>query len=127
MSQESNGQAPEPQYAQPPAGQPYAPAPGQQYVAVPMGPRTNVLAILSLVFSCLGAIFILPFIGSVAGVVMGHLARKQIPTTGEQGDGLAKAGLIVGYVGFGLLVLGLLAYFGFIFFMLAVAGTSSSY
>lgn len=125
MSQDNESQAPPPQYAQPPVGRPYAPAPGQPYAPVPTGPRTNVLAILSLIFSCLGIVFILPFIGSVAGVVMGHLARRQIPTTGEQGDGLAKAGLIVGYVGLGLLVLGVIAYLGF--FALVIASSSTGY
>ncbi len=43
---------------------------------------------------------ILPFIGSVAGIICGHLAKgrmKREPTLG--GRGLATAGLIVGYLG----------------------------
>ncbi|GHD06003.1 DUF4190 domain-containing protein [Zhihengliuella salsuginis] len=49
---------------------------------------TNTFAILSLIFSF--------FIG-VMGVVFGHLARAQIRRTGEAGDGLALAGLVIGY------------------------------
>lgn len=51
--------------------------------------RTNQLAILSLVFSVLMAL---------PGIVMGHVALSQIRRTGEEGRGLAIAGLIVGYV-----------------------------
>lgn len=124
MSHDNEGQAPPPQYAQPPVGRPYAPAPGQPYAPVPTGPGTNVLAILSLIFSCL-AFVMLPFIGSVAGVVLGHVARRQIPISGEQGDGLAKAGLIVGYIGLGLVVLGIIAWFGI--FAIAIASSSTGY
>lgn len=38
------------------------------------------------------------------GAIMGHIARKQIKQTGEQGDGMALAGIIVGWVGTGLAV-----------------------
>jgi len=66
-------------------------------------PRTNPMAIASLVCSILGCCLML----AVAGVVMGHIARKQIRDSGgrETGDGLALAGLIVGYVWVGLLVI----------------------
>ncbi|MGW4465573.1 DUF4190 domain-containing protein [Micromonospora sp. NPDC004704] len=50
---------------------------------------TNVPAILSLVF----AIIFPP-----AGIVLGHVARRQIRRTGEQGGSLALAGLILSYV-----------------------------
>jgi len=37
--------------------------------------------------------------------VLGHIARKQIRQTGEQGDGMALAGMILGYIGLALTVL----------------------
>jgi hypothetical protein len=52
-------------------------------------PRTNTLAILSLVFA---------FVFWPAGIVLGHLARKEIRATGEGGNGLAVAGLILSYL-----------------------------
>jgi peptidyl-prolyl cis-trans isomerase B (cyclophilin B) len=58
-------------------------------------PRTNVLAILSLVFS-IG--------GSILGVVFGHIALGQIARSGERGHGLAIAGLITGYAGIVLII-----------------------
>jgi hypothetical protein len=81
------GSPPDPAYREPIYGQHYAaPAYGPPYAA---GPPTNTVAILALVF----AFFFPP-----AGIVLGHVARKQIQHTGEAGDGLAVAGLWVGYV-----------------------------
>jgi len=38
------------------------------------------------------------FVFSILGVVFGHIALAQIQRTGEQGRGLAVAGLIIGYI-----------------------------
>ncbi|MFI5833927.1 DUF4190 domain-containing protein [Micromonospora sp. NPDC051300] len=81
---------------QPPYGQ-YGP-PGE-----PPRPRgTNVLAVLSLV---------LAFVFAPAGIVCGHLAKRQIRQTGEEGDQLATWGLILSYV---FTALGLVACCGWI-------------
>ncbi|MET0419260.1 MAG: DUF4190 domain-containing protein [Actinoplanes sp.] len=76
--------------------QPYPGGPGYLPYSPP-GVQTNTLAILALIFA---------FIFPIAGVVLGHLARRQILQTREQGDGLAIAGLWVGYllIGFGVVV-----------------------
>tara|TARA_B100000378_G_scaffold222820_1_gene186372 strand:+ start:941 stop:1333 length:393 start_codon:yes stop_codon:yes gene_type:complete len=94
----------------------YAPA-YPAYPTYPTGPRTNSLAIVSLIAS-ISAFVVLPFLGSLAGVITGHMALSQISRSGEQGRGLALAGLIVGYVGLGLVVLGIIAFalfWGFLF------------
>ena len=72
----------QPAYGQPGYGQPtYAP---QQH----WGPRpTNTMAILALVMA---------FVVAPVGLILGILARKQIARTGEEGSGLALAGIIVG-------------------------------
>jgi hypothetical protein len=49
--------------------------------------------------------FVLAFVVPPGGIVCGHIARSQIRSTGEQGDGLALAGLILGYVFTGAIVL----------------------
>jgi hypothetical protein len=36
---------------------------------------------------------------------MGHIARKQISERGEQGDGMALAGIIIGWITTGIYVL----------------------
>ena len=78
--------APEPAaYGQPPA------AYGQ-----PAAGKTNTLAIVSLVASLIGLV---SGVGFIVGIICGHLALSQIKKTGEEGRGLAIAGLIIGYVG----------------------------
>lgn len=63
-------------------------------------PRTSSLAIVSLIFGILAYVF-LPFLGALIAVVCGHSARSEIrraaPGTIE-GDGLALAGLILGWI-----------------------------
>lgn len=80
-------------------GQPGYPTQQQEpYAGYPLQPRTNTLAIIA---------FISSFFISLAGVIMGHLALKQIKRTGEGGRGLAIAALVIGYAGivFGLILL----------------------
>jgi hypothetical protein len=57
---------------------------------------TNALAIAALV--CGVAQFITG-ITFIPAIILGHVARSQIRRTGEQGDGMALAGLILGYLG----------------------------
>lgn len=59
-------------------------------------PRTNVLAIVSLVGSISG---LLCFIGSLVGIITGGIAINQIKRTGEKGWGLAVAGTAAGVAG----------------------------
>jgi hypothetical protein len=57
-------------------------------------PRTNRLAVWSLVL----AIVTLGGVGSVLGMVLGVKARRRISETGERGAGVALAGIVVGVV-----------------------------
>ena len=77
------GQRYYPPYQQP--RQPYAPA-----------PPTNGMAVTALV--CGVASFVVG-ITFIPAIIFGHIAQRQIRRTGEQGGGLALAGLILGYVG----------------------------
>ena len=70
--------------------------------------KTNTLAIVSLICSIIGIFSFGTFVFAIAGIICGHLALKQLSENSNQrGDGLAKAGLIIGYiiVGTSLLVL----------------------
>jgi hypothetical protein len=59
----------------------------------------NPLAIASLALSILGLLCCgVGLVVDVAAVVCGHIALKQIKTKGGGGQGLAKAGLIIGYI-----------------------------
>lgn len=75
----------------------------------PMMKKDSTLAIISLVSGLLGW-SLLPVIGAIAAVVTGHLAKKEIRESNNtlSGDGMALAGLILGYVQIGALVLGIL-------------------
>ena len=94
------GYGPPPVYGPPGYGPPayvppgYGPPPGYGYVR-----PTNTMAILALVFI---------FVFSPASLVLGLVARRQIRETGEQGDGMALAGIIVGGISVGLFVIGIL-------------------
>ena len=74
----------------------YGPAPGYGPYPPQYRRPTNTMAILALV---------LAFVFAPVGLVMGIIARKQIRQTGEEGDGLALAGIIVGAIGCAIFVL----------------------
>ena len=78
--------------------------PGYGYTAYPYpyaGPaRTNGLAIASLVCSLAG---LAVGLSAPVGAILGHIARKQIRERGEDGDGMALAGIIIGWVLTGLM------------------------
>ena len=71
--------------------------------------QTSTLAIASLVSGILGW-SLLPFLGTLVAIVTGHMARKEIRNSGGRldGDGLAIAGLILGWAAVTLWVIGLL-------------------
>lgn len=94
--------------AQPPAYGAAAPYPQGQYAGYPVAPKTNTLAIVSLVSSLVG-VFIIPFIGSLVGVITGHMSLNQLKTNGEGGRGMALAGTIIGWVGLAFVILGVIA------------------
>jgi hypothetical protein len=99
----------------PPETPPTAPPPqlpyGSPYAYPPARP-TNGLAIGSLVTS-IAAFFVCGSIG-IAGAIMGHMARRQLRERNEDGDGLALAGIIIGWIGFALSLVMILALVAFI-------------
>jgi hypothetical protein len=68
------------------------------------------LAIASLIFGILG-LTLLPTLGSIVAVILGYMAKSEINSSAEQleGNGLATAGLVLGYIGLGLTLLGIVA------------------
>jgi Domain of unknown function (DUF4190)/Domain of unknown function (DUF1707) len=94
-----------------PAG-PVMPYPLGYYPPMAPAAPTNGLAIGSMVCG-IAEIFTLG-LAAVPAVILGHLARGQIKQTGERGDGMAIAGLILGYLGIA----------GWLFVILAIASNS---
>jgi hypothetical protein len=72
------------------------------YAPPPAAPPSSGMAIASLIASILG-LTLLPTIGSIVGLILGYMARNQIQDSGGTmgGEGLAKAGIIVGWIGIG--------------------------
>jgi hypothetical protein len=67
---------------------------------------TNNCALASLILSI--AFVILGPLGSIPGISCGHLALKEYKNAGiQEGRGMAKAGIIVGWVGLALFLIGL--------------------
>ena len=111
-------------YSPPPEQQGYGPQqpypPYQQpYLPYPPAPPTNGLAIASLV--CGVGTFVIG-LSFIPAIICGHIARGQIRRTGEQGGGLALAGLILGYVGGALFIAAVLV---IVFLVAKVSSTVS--
>src|SRR3984893_7706178 len=93
--------------------QPAQPAPPEQPAAVPPPPQplltqpsgtpvafsaqTNTLAWVSLISGIVSWVAV-PVIGAIVAVITGHMAKREIRRTGEQGDTLATVGLVLGYL-----------------------------
>lgn len=123
--QASDGKWYPPQQAASPTAGPWGSAPpaagyAQPYgtPAYPTAPQTNGMAIAALVCGCLGFV---TCISGIAAIILGHIARKQIRESGgtQQGDGMALAGLILGYIITALLV-------GYIVFIIVAIATTDT-
>jgi hypothetical protein len=134
-------------YAQQPYGQqPYAPQPYQQpYAQQPYGEQvqqpygqypqsyaqpyaaparpTNTMAVVAMIAGIAG-LTVVPFLGSIVAVITGPMARRQIRVTGENGDGMAVAGLITGWIG--VAVGAFFLFFAVLFPLLFLAGVSTT-
>ncbi|NOT04427.1 MAG: DUF4190 domain-containing protein [Anaerolineales bacterium] len=87
-------------------------------------PQTSTLAIISLIAGVLG-FTMLPIIGSIAAILTGYAARKEtraVPPLG--GDGLATAGIIMGWVQIGLGVIGFCCFAAYFVFVAGAVGWS---
>jgi hypothetical protein len=60
-------------------------------------PATNSMAVAAL--ACGIAEFLTMGLTAIPAIVLGHAARRQVRKTGHRGDGMALAGLILGWIG----------------------------
>jgi hypothetical protein len=107
--------SPEAQWVSPPGHVVPRPAPS------PEAKQASTLAAASLIASILG-ITIFPIIPSIIGIILGGMARKRM-RAGEgtkTTKGLAKAGIVLGWVGIVLIGLGTLCYVLFFVSMVSV-------
>ena len=107
-------------YAYPPPAYPgypgYAADPYDPYRPT-KPPGTNGKAIAALVTSVAGAM--LCGLPSIAGIILGIIAMRETKRTGQDGFGLAVAGLVIGSIVVALAVL-------YVVFIIIAAGTASS-
>ena len=85
-----------PPFAAYPAGYPYQAMPGYTYplAGFPAQGR-NGLALASMIVSlCAICAGVIP---ALVGAILGHVARRQIRRTGQDGAGMALTGIIVGW------------------------------
>jgi len=87
---------------------------------------TSTLAVVSLIAGIVSWI-LMPFIAGVAAVICGHMARAEIKRSNGalEGDGLAIAGLVLGWINVVLCVLTVAAivlFFGGLAVFLGVLG-----
>lgn len=109
-------------YPPPPAGYPPQPPYPGYHPYDPYGqgkpPGTNGKAIAALVTAVGG--LVLCGLPSIAGIILGIIAMRETKQTGQDGYGLALAGLIIGSL---VVVVGIL----YVVFIVVVAANSSSY
>ncbi len=78
--------------------------------------QTSSLAVVSLIMGIVGWT-VFPFLGSLVAIVTGHMARAEIRRQPQalEGDGLAVAGLVLGWlavIGSILVVVAFVLFFG---------------
>ena len=117
----------QPGYQQPYSGAPAYPVDSYGYRggAGYTAPRPNNSMALVAMISGIAGLTVIPFIGSIVAVITGIMARRQIAETGEEGSGMATAGLIMGWIGVGLailLIVGMILFWGV---FVAAMGSSS--
>lgn len=86
---------------------------------------SSALAIVSLVSAILGFTFA-PVIGTIVALITGYMARNEtrsIPPRAS-GDGLATAGIIMGWIQVALVVIGICCMIAYFVFMVGIFATS---
>src|SRR5512134_2118057 len=85
----------------------------------------STLAIVSLVSALLGFTFV-PVVGGIVALVTGYMARNEtrsIPPKAS-GDGMATAGIIMGWIQLGLLVVGVCCFVAYMVFVVGLVATN---
>lgn len=96
---------------------------GMNYNVLP----TSTMAIVSVIAGITG-FTILPLVGTIVALITGYAARSETRAVPPKaaGDGLATAGIIMGWVQVGLFVLGICIFILFFGFFASLIGISAS-
>ena len=96
------------------------------YGGAPLLP-SSTLAIVSMISGILGFVM-LPVLGSIVALITGYLARKEtraVPPRAS-GDGMATAGIIMGWIGAALAIIGVCCFIAYFVFIIGMVGTSNN-
>jgi hypothetical protein len=104
---------------QDPYGQSYGQSPYGYGYGAPAR-TTNGLALASMIVSII-ALALCSGLPGIIGAIMGHVARRQVRERGEEGDGFALAGIIVGWIGFGIAIVATI----FVVFIFVIAASTA--
>ncbi|MCG8350716.1 MAG: DUF4190 domain-containing protein [Chloroflexales bacterium] len=109
---------PEQDFNQIGASQPY---PIQYANYAPVARPNSTMAQLSLIFGIVGWVLV-PILGPIGAVICGHMARNEIRRSDGRigGEGLAIAGLVLGYAQLIIVVLGICTMIAFLAFVAAI-------
>jgi hypothetical protein len=86
---------------------------------------SSTLAIVSLISAILGFTFV-PVLGTIGALITGYMARNEtrsIPPRAS-GDGLATAGIIMGWIQVGLVVIGICCFIAYFVFIVGIFASS---
>jgi hypothetical protein len=88
---------------------------------------SSTLAIVSLISGILGFTFV-PLIGGIVALITGYMARGETRAVPPRfsGDGMATAGIIMGWIQIGLLVLTVCCVIAYFVFFVILAGAAVS-
>jgi magnesium-transporting ATPase (P-type) len=86
---------------------------------------TSTLAIISLVAGILG-FTVFPVVATAVAIITGHMARKETRATPPtaSGDGMASAGIIMGWIQVGLIAIGICCLAAYFVFIVGAVATS---
>lgn len=97
----------------------------QQNSSTPVVLPTSTLAIVSLIAGILGFVGF-PILGTAVALFTGYSARKEtraVPPT-HSGDGMATAGIVMGWVQVGFIVLGICLFVAYLVFVVGIMGAA---
>lgn len=87
---------------------------------------SSTLAIISLIAGILGFTFV-PVIGAIVALITGYMARSETHSMPPKasGDGLAIAGIIMGWIQIGLIIVGICCLVVYLVFIVGLVGASN--
>lgn len=87
---------------------------------------TSTLAIVSMIAGIMG-FGVFPVVGTIIAIITGYMARQETRAIPPRfaGDGMATAGIIMGYIQVGLFIVSICCFIAYLVFIFAAVGTGN--